>query len=853
MSDAILQVFVFRDGEYVGSEVFANGEVTVGRSDTSDLILEDQMVAPSQAILTFDGQQATLLDLTQGDTTQVNQTPIRHSYVTQRDEIHLGPFTLKLKFMSRNGSSRGARASSIPAAAGLSQPSGLNLANDRAEQLTEIVQTHPPTANLVDSGVHLAQPSGRQRAVATHVVRHRDGEASSDLHPFGEAAEAIDPAATEAFDIGTSDVLSAADSPDMPKPRVFGSTNDGFNPANIESSSFEVMLDSAFLPSELTGAGEAEPDDDGRVARALYAVDDRSSGIERLPQPPLAEPSELPELATLGFDASGPSPLPEQPLPDDLADMDLAQADLPASSSPPAPSPNSVDVPASQPIRTACRRPEPQASSPPPSLPTGFPEDVDEELDEEERDAQERPGFKLVSQMTSAANLERCEPHHTAVEIVAFTGDDLRSAHVLTDPGEQYVLGRSVRGQRAPDAGHAGLRLIRLTAPGQAELEFSSAALGEIRKHGRSAQLDGLKKPEHASGSQGQRFRVALKTGMDARIRFGDVSFHVRFVRPPKTVAKIKANRIEPFFVRAVGGAIAAHLFLGMLLVLLGPETTFNSAGGEAYAEIIEQPPRDVEIEPPAPPPPPPEPELKPQPEPPAAEPPPKRRPKRKRRRVRRRRPPREQARGVTKQRVQTSGVLGAMGKLNLRAPGRRSMVQAASNLDAVKAPGGSNFRVGALVGKTPTSNVSVGGGGGGKPLTRGSASLLRGGFGKLAGRRNGTVRGKVRRVTARRLRATGSISREAIAKVINENLGQVQYCYERALIKKPGLKGKLVLEWRISTSGRVMAVRQKTSSIPSAEVATCIIRKLKTWRFPKPRGGVVVVSYPFIFSSVGF
>ena len=44
----------------------------------------------------------------------------------------------------------------------------------------------------------------------------------------------------------------------------------------------------------------------------------------------------------------------------------------------------------------------------------------------------------------------------------------------------------------------------------------------------------------------------------------------------------------------------------------------------------------------------------------------------------------------------------------------------------------------------------------------------------------------------------------EAVAKVINSHLHEVSSCYERALLKTPGLAGKIVLEWQITTAGGV-------------------------------------------------
>ena len=45
-----------------------------------------------------------------------------------------------------------------------------------------------------------------------------------------------------------------------------------------------------------------------------------------------------------------------------------------------------------------------------------------------------------------------------------------------------------------------------------------------------------------------------------------------------------------------------------------------------------------------------------------------------------------------------------------------------------------------------------------------------------------------------------GNIDREAVAKTINAHLQEVRGCYERALLKDPGLAGKVVLEWTIGT-----------------------------------------------------
>jgi hypothetical protein len=66
-------------------------------------------------------------------------------------------------------------------------------------------------------------------------------------------------------------------------------------------------------------------------------------------------------------------------------------------------------------------------------------------------------------------------------------------------------------------------------------------------------------------------------------------------------------------------------------------------------------------------------------------------------------------------------------------------------------------------------------------------------------------------------------------------------------------LAGKLVFEWTIDLNGTVADVKTKLAGLKSADATNCIINNLRLWRFPHPKGGTVVVSYPFIFNSVGF
>ncbi|MBE2249173.1 MAG: adventurous gliding motility protein GltG, partial [Myxococcus sp.] len=98
-----------------------------------------------------------------------------------------------------------------------------------------------------------------------------------------------------------------------------------------------------------------------------------------------------------------------------------------------------------------------------------------------------------------------------------------------------------------------------------------------------------------------------------------------------------------------------------------------------------------------------------------------------------------------------------------------------------------------------------------------------------------------------------GSLDKELIRKVIHANRSQIRFCYESQLNRFPKLEGKVAVKFVISASGAVATSQVAQSSVGNAELETCIAGRVRTWVFPKPKGGgVVVVTYPFIFKQSG-
>jgi hypothetical protein len=99
----------------------------------------------------------------------------------------------------------------------------------------------------------------------------------------------------------------------------------------------------------------------------------------------------------------------------------------------------------------------------------------------------------------------------------------------------------------------------------------------------------------------------------------------------------------------------------------------------------------------------------------------------------------------------------------------------------------------------------------------------------------------------------SGNIDPELIRKVVHDHRAQIRTCYETQLTNKPNLAGKLVSAWTINEAGTVTEVHTAESTLHDRTVEDCVASKIKTWRFPIPKGGgEAAVTYPFIFTPGG-
>ena len=95
----------------------------------------------------------------------------------------------------------------------------------------------------------------------------------------------------------------------------------------------------------------------------------------------------------------------------------------------------------------------------------------------------------------------------------------------------------------------------------------------------------------------------------------------------------------------------------------------------------------------------------------------------------------------------------------------------------------------------------------------------------------------------------TGELERSGIALGIRTKMSTYKGCYQRQLQRTPSLQGTITVEFVIEEDGLVERARISSSSLNNEQVEQCIIQNLEGSQFPTPRGGTVVVTYPFNFT----
>lgn len=98
---------------------------------------------------------------------------------------------------------------------------------------------------------------------------------------------------------------------------------------------------------------------------------------------------------------------------------------------------------------------------------------------------------------------------------------------------------------------------------------------------------------------------------------------------------------------------------------------------------------------------------------------------------------------------------------------------------------------------------------------------------------------------------AVGARSEESLRKVLSQNMGRLQYIYNKYLKTNPDIGGKVEVEITISADGTIANAAILSSGIAIPEFQREIIAAMRRWKYEAITSGQVKVVYPILFVKI--
>jgi hypothetical protein len=97
-----------------------------------------------------------------------------------------------------------------------------------------------------------------------------------------------------------------------------------------------------------------------------------------------------------------------------------------------------------------------------------------------------------------------------------------------------------------------------------------------------------------------------------------------------------------------------------------------------------------------------------------------------------------------------------------------------------------------------------------------------------------------------------GGRNRAEIMRVVLQNIQSLRYAYNKRLMDKPELRGKMICKFAIDESGKVLACELIESTLSDGVLENTVNNLILHWRFEKidKPGDITEIVYPFVFSS---
>ena len=102
--------------------------------------------------------------------------------------------------------------------------------------------------------------------------------------------------------------------------------------------------------------------------------------------------------------------------------------------------------------------------------------------------------------------------------------------------------------------------------------------------------------------------------------------------------------------------------------------------------------------------------------------------------------------------------------------------------------------------------------------------------------------------LTAGAAQAKGGLSPDQVQRVVRARTGALRACFESEAQRDPNLKGGVTVQWQIEPGGSVASASVASSTLKNPRVEGCVLRQVKSWRFPTADAPTTVSAYPFKF-----
>jgi hypothetical protein len=95
---------------------------------------------------------------------------------------------------------------------------------------------------------------------------------------------------------------------------------------------------------------------------------------------------------------------------------------------------------------------------------------------------------------------------------------------------------------------------------------------------------------------------------------------------------------------------------------------------------------------------------------------------------------------------------------------------------------------------------------------------------------------------------AEGKLDQDLVRRVVRAHFPETRECYAAVLASDAEASGVVGIDFTIGTDGEVSDAVVFADDFANAALQTCMRETVLRWKFPRPEGGPVVISYPFLF-----